>query len=165
MSALQIPLRLAAPADSAAIRSVLYQSFVEYRPLYTDQAFAATVLSVEQVEHRIAEGPVWIAVLGQAVVGTVSAVSQGQTWDLRGMGVIPSARGQGVATRLLRQVEGAARAQGCNRLRLTTTPFLTSAIRCYQRFGFERSPEGPDQLFGTPLFTMIRALEPDPQPR
>src|SRR5260370_227302 len=41
---------------------------------------------------------------------------------------------------------------------LSTTPFLDRAIRLYERFGFQRSDEGPLDLFGTPLFTMTKRL-------
>jgi hypothetical protein len=43
-------------------------------------------------------------------------------------------------------------------MRLHTTPFLSRAIRCYERFGFVRSQDPPSNLFGTPLFTMEKQL-------
>ena len=42
---------------------------------------------------------------------------------------------------------------------LTTTPFLNDAIRLYQRWGFTRVPDGDEDLFGTPLFTMAKNLD------
>ena len=41
---------------------------------------------------------------------------------------------------------------------LSTTPFLESAIRLYEKFGFQRTSDGPLDLFGTPLFTMQKSL-------
>jgi hypothetical protein len=41
---------------------------------------------------------------------------------------------------------------------LSTTPFLTHAIVLYEGLGFQRSNEGPHDLFGTPLFTMVKTL-------
>jgi short-subunit dehydrogenase len=40
---------------------------------------------------------------------------------------------------------------------LSTTP-LTRAISLYEQYGFRRSDEGPNNLFGTPLFTMVKVL-------
>jgi len=59
---------------------------------------------------------------------------------------------------LLRQVESFASAHGYKRLLLSTTRFLTRAIRLYEHFGFRRSSDEPTDLFGTPLFTMIKPL-------
>jgi hypothetical protein len=44
-------------------------------------------------------------------------------------------------------------------LLLSTTPFLSEAIKLYERSGFRRSTEGPRELFGTPLFTMEKQLK------
>ncbi len=57
-------------------------------------------------------------------------------------------------------VENVASEHGFRRLFLSTTPFLTSAIRLYERWGFQRSDEGPHDLHGTPLFTMVKILRP-----
>jgi hypothetical protein len=42
---------------------------------------------------------------------------------------------------------------------LSTTPFLTAAISLYERFGFSRSIDGPHDLYGTPLFTMVKRMD------
>jgi GNAT superfamily N-acetyltransferase len=159
-----IQLRMARAVDAPAISSVLYESFIEYQPWYSAQGFAATTPTVEQLLSRMSEGPVWVALRHDAIVGTVSAIAKGETFYVRGMGVIPSARGQGIASLLLQQAEDAARAAGCQRIVLSTTPFLASAIRLYERSGFQRSEEGPHELFGTPLFTMLKRLPTQAQP-
>jgi hypothetical protein len=43
-------------------------------------------------------------------------------------------------------------------LLLSTTPFLASAIRLYEQYGFVKSDRGPQNLFGTPLFAMEKPL-------
>jgi putative acetyltransferase len=156
-----IQIRIAAPGDAASIASVLYQSFVEYQSLYTPEGFAATVLSRGQMEERLRlnEGPLWVACLESAIVGSVSAIVKGESVYLRSMALLPIARGQGIGILLLRRVEDFAIASGSKRLFLSTTPFLTRAIRLYERFGFRRNNELSDDLFGTPLFTMVKPLE------
>jgi len=59
---------------------------------------------------------------------------------------------------LLKATEDFALAQGHKRLTLSTTPFLNQAIRLYERYGFQRTADGPHDLHGTPLFTMVKNL-------
>jgi GNAT superfamily N-acetyltransferase len=155
-----IEIRLAIPEDASRIASVLKAAFEEYRSLYTDQGFAATTPNTDQIQHRMLDGPIWIASLDNAVVGTVSVVLRGEELYIRGMAVLPSSRGLHLGELLLNQVENFALAQNCKRLILSTTPFLLRAIRLYEQAGFRRTAEGPHDLFGTPLFTMVKGLSP-----
>ena len=152
--AAEIRIREAAAQDAAAIAAVLYESFIEFRALYTDGGSTATTPNVEQILVRMAEGPVWVATVEATVLGTAAAVVKGSRLYMRGMAVLPSARGLGVAARLLDQVEQRARREGCGSVFLSTTPFLSGAIRLYEESGFRRTDEGPRELGGTPLFTM-----------
>ena len=137
----------------------MYQSFLEYRSAYTEAAFAATTPNSERLAERLAEGPMWVALNDGVLVGTVAAVSLGAELYVRGMAVAPTSRGLGIAAQLLEAVETFALTDGYQRLRLSTTPFLTRAIEFYERSGFKRIPEGPHNLFGTPLFTMVKELK------
>ena len=156
-----IQIRLAAPDEAEGIALVLREAFVEYRASYTAEAFAATTPSGEHLRSRMDEGPVWIAVRDEVIVGTVSVVPRGESLYVRGMAVLPTARGQRVGEALLRQVEEFASAHGSRRLYLSTTPFLARAIQLYERAGFKRSDEGPNELCGTPLFTMEKVIRSD----
>jgi GNAT superfamily N-acetyltransferase len=156
--ATHIEIRQAGPEDAAPIAVVLYESFVEFKVLYTEAAFAATTPSADQVVTRMIEGPVWIAVREAVIMGTVAAVIRSPEVYIRGMGVVPAARGSGAGSRLLRQVETWATSKESARLVLSTTPFLHSAIRLYEKSGFQRTDRGPHDLFGTPLFTMEKTI-------
>lgn len=63
------------------------------------------------------------------VVGTVSVVPQGEALYLRSLAVLPRARGRRLGEALVRPAEEYARANGLQRLLLSTTPVLTGAIR------------------------------------
>ena len=154
-----IQIRFATKDDAPAIASVLHDSFIEYESLYTPEAFAATTPTSDQVRNRLGEGPAWVVTSNGAIVGTVSVVDRGAELYIRGMAVLPSARGLGIGELLLRVIETFASRHGKNRLVLSTTPFLARAIRLYENAGFRASGEGPDDLLGTPLITMIRILE------
>jgi GNAT superfamily N-acetyltransferase len=153
-----VRIRMAAPDDAPGIASVLSESFAEYKSLYTADAFAATTPTTAQVLERMRQGPTWVALGDGVIVGTVSAIAREGGLYVRGMALLPAARGQRVGELLLKRIEEFALAQGLRRLFLSTTPFLTRAIRLYDSYGFRRSVEGPHDLFGTPLFTMEKRL-------
>jgi N-acetylglutamate synthase-like GNAT family acetyltransferase len=156
-----LQIRRAVAEDAPAIASVLYESFVEYKPSYTPKGFAATTPSADEVQRRMSEGPVWVILLDQAIVGTVAVVPKGESLYVRGMAVLPDARGQKIGEILLAHIENFATARGVKHLYLSTTPFLDAAIRLYERFGFQRNTDGPHDLFGTPIFTMAKELSSD----
>jgi GNAT superfamily N-acetyltransferase len=151
-------IRRADPADAIAIADILRAAFAEYKRLYTEGGFAATVLSPDEVTRRMTEGPVWVSLQNGAIAATVAGVVKAGSLYIRGMAAIPAARGCGVGIALLHCVEDWAERQGCARLFLSTTPFLKSAIRLYENFGFRRIDEIPPDLYGTPLFTMEKVL-------
>jgi len=146
------PLRLAETRDASAIAAVLLAAFAEFKRLYTPDAFAATTPGAEEIKTRMDEGPVWVVRRNDLIVGTASALRKDAGLYLRGMAVLPAARGQAIGHGLLSETERYATAHDCRRLFLSTTPFLSGAIRLYEQFGFSRSNEGPHDLFGTPLF-------------
>jgi ribosomal protein S18 acetylase RimI-like enzyme len=162
-----IVIRKAGIEDSFAISAVLRQSFAEYQPQYTAEAFAVTTPKPAQMLVRMKEGPVWVCELQDRITGTVSAVLKAQGLYVRGMAVLPEARGRKMGWRMLEHVEEFAASEGLGSLFLSTTPFLHRAIRLYEHFGFHRTEQGPHDLCGTPLFTMVKSptVAPHGQPR
>lgn len=100
----------------------------------------------------------WVAMRDDTAIGTVAAVLHGESLYIRGMAVLPVARGTEVGESLMAEIDRYANKTGCRRLFLNTTPFLTSAIRLYEKLGFCRCSNGAHDLFGTPLFTMEKIL-------
>ena len=142
-------------ADAHAISVLLQSAFVEFEPLYTPEAFAATVLSEAGVLTRMDEGPVWVAESQSELIGTVAAIRMPDFIMVRGMAVAPSARGLGVGRELLRLTEIFARTQGYERLCLYTTGFLQGAIKLYQTAGFRFTGETSNP-HGTELLRMVK---------
>ncbi|HMG76441.1 MAG TPA: GNAT family N-acetyltransferase [Pyrinomonadaceae bacterium] len=137
---------------------MLFESFAEYESLYKPEGFSATAITAEEIANRIAEGPVWVVLLGEKIVGTVSVIPKGDALYIRGMAVLPAARGQRTGELLLTHVEQFAATQNFQRLLLSTTAFLDRAIRLYENFGFRRTDAEPHELFGTPLFSMEKPM-------
>ena len=153
-----VQIRTAVDDDAVLISSLLHRSFIEFYSFYSPEGFAATTPPAELIRDRMIEGPVWVAVQEDVMAGTISAVPGDGVLYIRSMAVDPVARGLGIGRNLLEQVESFASQNGFKLLRLSTTPFLIEAIQLYERFGFHRSGEGPHDLFGTPLFTMVKLL-------
>ena len=157
-AAANIQIRRATVDQAGLVASILRQAFAEFESLYTEQAFAATVLATDAILARMREGPVWCALCEKRIVGTASAVRRETGTYVRGVAVIPAARGLGIGRLLLQEIETFANANRSHRLFLTTTPFLTEAIRLYEHLGFQRTSAGRVEFFGTPLFTMEKML-------
>jgi GNAT superfamily N-acetyltransferase len=155
---LQLEIRRAGPEDAAVVARVLQESFAEFKPLYSDGGFGATTPRAEQVLARMREGPVWLALHEGVALGTVAIVVRGASAYIRGMAVLPAARGSGTGSALLQHAENWAVKAGCARLFLSTTPFLGAAIRLYERFGFHFTDDETRELFGTPLLTMEKNI-------
>ncbi|MGH9751683.1 MAG: hypothetical protein ACREA2_02780 [Blastocatellia bacterium] len=64
-------IRIAIKDDAPAIASTLHRAFLEFEPLYTPEAFAATISSPDQIQLRLSEGPIWVALQDNVMVGTV----------------------------------------------------------------------------------------------
>jgi putative acetyltransferase len=154
-----VVIRIATPDDATSIAAVLLQSFLEYQAAYTAGGFAATTPDSAKIRLRMTEGLTWVALRDNIIVGTVSVVPSGERLHIRSMAVVPSARGQNIGVKLLRHIEDFAAAKKYKSLFLSTTPFLSRAIRLYQEMGFVLSDEQIDDLHGTPLLRMEKELE------
>ena len=153
-----MPIRRANAVDGDAIAYLLRDAFQEYEPFYTRAGYTATTPDPPTVRERLKEGPTWIAEEAGFVVGTVSGLLRETDLYMRSMAVTPSARGRRIGHALFATAYNLAVERRARRIYFSTTPFLFDAIRFYESLGFRRTGEGPDDLFGTPLFTMAKQL-------
>jgi ribosomal protein S18 acetylase RimI-like enzyme len=153
-----IETRRAKPEEAEIISSLIYQAFEEYKPLYTQKGFDATTPGHEEIENRIRNRTVWVAVYKNKIAGTVSCILCDENLYVRSMAVSKTVRRKGLGKALMRQMEKVAGENKCKNIELTITPFLKSAIHLYGSFGFVEN--GYKDLFGTPLIKMIKNIEP-----
>lgn len=145
-------------ADAPCISKVLLHSFIQFKSFYTPEAFAATTVSADEVLKRLKEGNVWVAVKDEHIIGTVAVVKQGNDLYIRGMAVLPEARGLQIGWKFLEHIQQYAMENNCKSLFLSTTPYLPSAIHLYKKFGFEQIGEVDNGFYGTLIFTMKKLL-------
>ena len=153
-----MPIRRATAVDAEAVSYLLRDSFRDVERFYTRAGYAATTPDPSSVRERLKEGPTWLAEEGGFPVGTVSAVLRDLDLYIRSMAVVPTARGRRLGHALFAMTFNLAVERKARRIYLSTTPFLYAAIRLYESLGFRRTGEPPDDLFGTPLFTMAKTL-------
>ena len=154
-----VRIRTALPGEAEEIARVLSEAFAPFENLYTPEAFAATVISTEKIRERFNEaGAIWAALKNERIVGTVSAVPDGERLYIRSMAVLPEAQGLGIGRKLLETIENYAARNGFEKLFLYTTPYLPSAIRLYEQNGFMRGELKTEGFFGTTYFAMERKL-------
>lgn len=154
-------IRKAEPSDSAGLLKCLREAFEVYRSNYTTAAFVDTVLTHETLQQRLRTMRLLAAVSdSREIIGTIGCcVVDASEGHIRGMAVLPSWQGSGVAAELLRSVESELRDQGCSYITLETTEPLQSAMRFYEKNGFRRSGKITD-FYGMPLFEYVKTLTP-----
>jgi ribosomal protein S18 acetylase RimI-like enzyme len=154
----EVGIRRAIPADADEILHVLHATFESYRSNYTHEAFHDTVLTAETVGPRMQSMHVFVAVSGTDIVGTIACARvDPQEGHLRGMAVLPTHQGSGLAARLLKAAEDDLAEQGCSRITLDTTLPLQRAIRFYETNGYRRSGK-IGEFFGMPLYEYVKDL-------
>ena len=149
----------ATTADTSGILACLSAAFEVYRGSYTPAAFADTVLTPETLRRRLQEMTVFVATEKSGeIVGTIAcSVVNPEEGHIRGMAILPSAQGSGIAARLLTHAEAYFRQRNCARISLDTTAPLKRAIRFYERSGFSTSGKVRD-FFGMPLYEYLKAI-------
>jgi N-acetylglutamate synthase-like GNAT family acetyltransferase len=152
-------VRKATSADACGILACLSAAFELYRDSYTPVVFADMILTPETLQRRFQEMTVFVAAEKSGeIVGTIAcSVVHQEEGHIRGMAILPTSQGSGIAARLLAHTEASFRQRNCKRISLDTTAPLTRAIRFYERFGF--SPSGKVQdFFGMPLYEYLKTI-------
>lgn len=78
-----------------------------------------------------------VAAYENHVVGTVMAGYDGVRGWLHAVAVLPSYRGQGIGSALLREAESRLAALGCPKINLQVLPSNSRVVEFYRRLGFE----------------------------
>ena len=137
------------------IHEVLKLAFSPFKTHYSQLAFKATVLTSTEIIQRMEEGPVWVATDGEHVVGTASVVVEQIGIYIRGMAIIPTQQGKGLAKLLMDTIIDFIISKRLNYTYLYTGSWLISAISLYKKYGFVLCAEKVNYE-GTELLKMER---------
>ena len=137
-----LTLRPATNADSAAIRTLIFNILREYS---LSTCAAPTDKDLDDIERSYAGNQGYFAVLEEAgrIIATMGVYRiSSETCELRKMYAEPAARGQGLGKYLLKLAFSKARELGYQRMVLETATPLREAIGLYKKYGFkEYHPE------------------------
>jgi ribosomal protein S18 acetylase RimI-like enzyme len=137
-------IRRATLDDADAIGALTAAS---YREHVGDHEYLA---ELRDAASRIREAEVVAAIVDGEIVGAVTLAVPGNPYaeishpdevEVRMLAVAESARGQGIAGRLMDAVEARAKELGFTGIALSTAPTMHTAHRLYERRGYERDPD------------------------
>jgi ribosomal protein S18 acetylase RimI-like enzyme len=81
-------------------------------------------------------GHIWLAKIADEIVGTISLIKDGETYEISKMAVHNAYQGRGIAKALMQQVLDYTRSLGLSSIYLLTSSRLGTANKIYEKFGF-----------------------------
>lgn len=148
----EIVIREAKDSDREAIAGVLLGAYSEYASVLPEPYWAEYRDSILDSVHGNAPIARIVAELDGQIIGSVllftsSEAAYGKpelgihTPVIRLLAVSPVVRGRGVAVLLIREAARRSLALGAASLNLHTSDMMASAIKLYERLGFQRASE------------------------
>jgi ribosomal protein S18 acetylase RimI-like enzyme len=149
-------LRPATPADAAALAATIAAAFEQYRGKLVPEsgAFRETADTIA-AELRNGAGAI-IAERNDVVLGCVmTKLEEGDLYFGR-LSVLPAARGEGLARRLVEAVEAEAQARDLPGVRLGVRVVLTDNQRLFQSLGYREISREAHEGFDHPTSINMR---------
>jgi ribosomal protein S18 acetylase RimI-like enzyme len=157
---MEIEIRRATVDEADAVAAIILKAFAPFKEQYTAGAFEYTTPTAEVVRGRLDEGPIWVAISGDEVIGTVSCLPEGERLYIRSMAIDPELQRSGIGQTLLDAIEAYAVKNGFERLYLYTTYVLPGARRLYEKNGFYTLRETqPEEWFDMGGLEMEKKLD------
>ncbi|MFC9929289.1 GNAT family N-acetyltransferase [Streptomyces sp. NPDC127190] len=136
---MSVTISEATEQDAEQIFKLQYLCFQGEAALYGNYRIDPLVQTLDSVRQEVASDCVFVARLGDEVVGSVRGkVNEDGTAAIGRLCVHPRLQGHGIGARLLRAAEGAlAQERGATRFRLFTGHRSEGNLRLYRRVGYE----------------------------
>ncbi|MEU9333510.1 GNAT family N-acetyltransferase [Streptomyces sp. NPDC048290] len=150
----------AAEHDAEQIFKLQYLCFQSEAALYGNYRIDPLVETLDSVRAEIADDCVYVARLGDEVIGAVrGSVAEDGSAAIGRLCVHPRLQGHGIGARLLRAAESAlADRHGAKRFRLHTGHRSETNLRLYRKVGYETvgTEQGKD---GVPMIVLEKPAE------
>jgi ribosomal protein S18 acetylase RimI-like enzyme len=152
---MSVTISAAAEQDAEQIFKLQYLCFQSEAALYGNYRIDPLVESFDSVRQEVAQNCVFVARLGEEVVGSVRGrITEDGAASIGMLCVHPRLQGHGIGARLLRAAESAlAEERGATRFRLHTGHRSEGNLRLYRRVGYQ--PVGTSQgADGVPMIIL-----------
>ncbi|GAQ64436.1 MULTISPECIES: GNAT family N-acetyltransferase [Streptomyces] len=157
---MSVTIAVATEQDAEQIFRLQYLCFQGEAALYGNYRIDPLVQSLDSVREEVASDCVFVARLGDEVVGSVrGALDADGTAAIGKLCVHPRLQGHGIGARLLRAAESAlAGERGATRFRLSAGHRSEGNLRLYRRVGYETvgTSQGRD---GVPMVVLEKPAE------
>ncbi|MBA2812538.1 GNAT family N-acetyltransferase [Streptomyces sp. KM273126] len=152
---MSVTISVATEQDAEQIFRLQYLCFQSEAALYGNYRIEPLVQPLESVREAVAADCVFVARLGDEVVGSVhGCIDEDGAASIGKLCVHPRLQGHGIGARLLRAAESAlAEERGATRFRLHTGHRSEGNLRLYRRVGYETvgTSKGKD---GVPMIVL-----------
>ncbi|MGW3122445.1 GNAT family N-acetyltransferase [Streptomyces sp. NPDC001107] len=157
---MSVTISVATEQDAEQIFRLQYLCFQSEAALYGNYRIDPLVQSLDSVRQEVAADCVFVARLGEEVVGSVRGrVTEDGSASIGKLCVHPRLQGHGIGARLLRAAESAlAEERGAKVFRLHTGHRSEGNLRLYRRVGYQAvgTSQGND---GVPMIVLEKPAE------
>ncbi|NUR00256.1 MAG: GNAT family N-acetyltransferase [Streptomyces sp.] len=157
---MSVTISVATEQDAEQIFRLQYLCFQSEAALYGNYRIDPLVQSLDSVRQEVAADCVYVARLGEEVVGSVRGrVTEDGSASIGKLCVHPRLQGHGIGARLLRAAESAlAEERGAKVFRLHTGHRSEGNLRLYRRVGYQAvgTSQGND---GVPMIVLEKPAE------
>ncbi|WP_278941589.1 GNAT family N-acetyltransferase [Anaerotruncus colihominis] len=109
-----------------------------------------------KVKYGLPYGRMYLALIDENVAGCVALTKNDETFcEIKRLYVKPQYRGMGISKALTERVIADARDIGYKHMRLDTFPFMSSAIKLYEKYGFYYIEKYNDNPAQTAVFMQL----------
>ena len=152
---MSVTISAAAEQDAEQIFRLQYLCFQSEAALYGNYRIDPLVQSLDSVRQEVAADCVYVARLGEEVVGSVRGrVTEDGSASIGKLCVHPRLQGHGIGARLLRAAESAlVEERGATKFRLSAGHRSEGNLRLYRKVGYQTvgTSEGAD---GVPMIVL-----------
>ena len=154
-------IRLATADDARDISNILRGAFSLLRGRgYSERALLAAMVPPEFVRERIEQGAhVLVAETDGRIVGTATGIEEHESLHVCSVAVDPVFCGQGIARRLMHELEKIAREEDCYKIFLQTAWSMAEAIALYRKLGYEQEGYQRKHFYGEDFLMFGKLLK------